>query len=127
MSRLWQDLSYAARNLAARPAFAMASILSLAIGIGACAAIFSIVDAVLLRPLPYPHAARVVELKEVSAKGARMPVTEPNYEDVRARNHSLEAIAEYSGGSAGTMMTTITGSTMNGTKIVIMTADGTDK
>ncbi len=109
MNRLWQDLKYATRNLLGRPAFALASILSLALGIGASAAIFSVVDAVLLRPLPYPDAARIVELKEVSAKGARMPVTEPNYEDVRARNHSLEAIAEYSGGSASTMMTTIVG------------------
>src|SRR5205807_4121261 len=78
MNRLWQDLKYATRNLLARPAFASASILSLALGIGASAAIFSVVDAVLLRPLPYPDAARIVELKEVSAKGARMPVTEPN-------------------------------------------------
>jgi putative ABC transport system permease protein len=109
MNRLWQDLRYATRNLLARPAFALASILSLALGIGACVAIFSIVDAVLLRPLPYPDAARVVELKEVSAKGTRMPVTEPNFTDVRARNQSFEAIAEYSGGSASTMTMTIIG------------------
>src|SRR5437016_5240784 len=107
MKRLWQDLSYATRNLLARPAFALASILSLALGIGACSAIFTIVDAVLLRPLPYPDAVRVVQLKEVSAKGTRMPFGEPNFVDVRARNHSLEAIAEYSGGSASTMLTTV--------------------
>ena len=109
MRTVWMDTRYAARTLAARPAFALASILSLALGIGACAAIFSVVDAVLLRPLAYPEAARVVALKEVSAKGTRMQFAEPNFTDVRARNHSLEAIAEYSGGSASTMMATIIG------------------
>jgi predicted permease len=109
MTSIWLDLRYAARNLATRPAVALASILSLALGIGASVAIFSIVDAVLMRPLAYPDAARIVELKEVSAKRPRMPVAEPNYTDVRARNHSLEAIAEYSGGSAATMTTTIVG------------------
>ena len=107
MSGLWKDTRYAARNLAARPAFALASILSLALGIGACAAIFSIVDAVLVHPLPYPNSVRLVQVKEVSAKGTRMPFGEPNFVDVRARNHSLEAIAEYSGGSAATMLTTV--------------------
>src|SRR5256886_1252969 len=107
MNRLWQDLRYATRNLLGRPAFALASILSLALGIGACVAIFSIVDAVLLRPLPYPNSIRLVQLKEISAKGTRMPFGEPNFVDLRARNHSLEAIAEYSGGSATTMLMTV--------------------
>src|SRR5919199_176188 len=109
MRTLWQDVRYAARVLRARPAFTAAAALSLALGVGACTAIFSIVDAVLIRPLPYPEAARVVQLKEVSAKGALMPVAEPNYADVRARNHSLEAVAEYSGGTPATMTTTIVG------------------
>jgi predicted permease len=81
----------------------------LALGIGACTAVFSIVDAVLLRPLPYDDASRIVELKEVSAKGTLMPFTEPNFDDLRARNQSFESIAEYNGGSAPTMMTTIVG------------------
>jgi hypothetical protein len=79
----------------------------LALGIGACAAIFSIVDAVLVHPLPYPNSVRLVQVKEISAKGTRMPFGEPNFVDVRARNHSLEAIAEYSGGTASTMLTTV--------------------
>jgi putative ABC transport system permease protein len=59
---------------------------------------------VLLRSLPYPDANRIVQLREVSEKGAQMPVTEPNYVDVRARSHSLEALAQYSGS-----LTTVTG------------------
>ncbi|HEX8142040.1 MAG TPA: ABC transporter permease [Pyrinomonadaceae bacterium] len=109
MEILLQDLRYGARMLWKKPGFTLTAVITLGLGIGATTAIFSIVDAVLLRPLPYTDAARIVELKEVSAKGTRMPVTEPNYEDVRARNHSFEAIAEYSGGSASTMMTTIIG------------------
>jgi predicted permease len=109
MQKVWIDIRYAVRNLKARPGFASTSILSLALGIGACTAVFSIVDAVLLRPLPYGDAARIVELREVSAKRTLMPFTEPNFDDLRARNHSFESIAEYSGGSSSTMMTTIVG------------------
>jgi predicted permease len=109
MQTLWQDLRYGARMLWQKPVFTLTAVLTLGLGIGANTAIFSIVDAVLLRPLPYTDAARIIELREVSAKGSRMPVAEPNYADVRARNHSFEAIAEYSGGTPSTMMTTITG------------------
>ena len=106
---VWQDMRYGARTLLKNPGFTLAAVLTLALGIGANTDIFSIVDAVLLRPLPYPEASRVVELREVGAKGHQMHVAEPNYGDVRARNRSLEAVAEYSGGSAATMMTTIVG------------------
>jgi predicted permease len=104
---VWQDLRYGLRMLWKKPSFTLTAVLTLGLGIGANTAIFSIVDAVLLRPLPYTDAARIVELKEVSAKGARMPFADPNIADVRARNHSLEAIAEYSGGTPSTMMMTI--------------------
>jgi len=108
MNRAWQDLSYAARNLMARPAFAFACIVSLALGIGTSVAIFSVVDAVLLRTLPYPNATQVIELKEVSAKGTRMNFAEPNFIDAQARNHSCEAMAVYSGGGIEIMMQTVT-------------------
>jgi len=108
MNRAWQDLSYAARSLVARPTFAFACIVSLALGIGTSVAIFSVIDAVLLRALPYPNAARVIELKEVSAKGTRMNFAEPNFIDAQARNHSCEAMAVYSGGGIETMMQTVT-------------------
>src|SRR5262245_11181538 len=104
MQKLWQDLRYGARMLLKKPGFTSIAALTLALGIGACTAIFSIVDAVLLRSLPYPEADRVVQLREVSERGARIAFADPNFRDVRERNRSLEAVAEY-GGS----METITG------------------
>jgi len=90
--------------LSSKAGFTAAAVISLALGIGACAAIFSVVDGVLLRSLPYPDADRIVQLREVSEKGALVPVTEPNYLDARARSNSLEALAQYSGS-----LTTVTG------------------
>jgi putative ABC transport system permease protein len=104
MLTIWQDLKYAGRMLRARLGFALAAILSLALGIGASTIIFSIVDGVLLRPLPYPDPGRIVQLKELSERGRQSPVTEPNFLDVRTGNHSLEALAQYAGG-----VTTVTG------------------
>jgi hypothetical protein len=50
--------------------------------------IFSVVDGVLLRPLPYPHAEQIVQLREVSPRGARMAFAEPNFLDLRAHSHA---------------------------------------
>ncbi|HEX8073335.1 MAG TPA: ABC transporter permease [Pyrinomonadaceae bacterium] len=97
MGTLWHDLRYAARMFRARPGFTAAAVLSLALGIGACTAIFSVVDAVLLRSLPYPAAERIVQLREINAKGAQVPFAEPNYADVRARNRTLESVAQFGG------------------------------
>ncbi|MBS1807008.1 MAG: ABC transporter permease [Acidobacteria bacterium] len=99
MQTLWQDLRYALRVLKARPGFTLAAVLSLSLGIGACTAIFSIVDGVLLRSLPYPQAEKIVQLNEVNEKGIQIRVTEPNYLDVRARHNSLAAIAQFAGGA----------------------------
>jgi putative ABC transport system permease protein len=104
MQTLIHDLRFGARMLLKQPGFTLIAVITLALGIGACTAIFSIVDAVLLRSLPYPGADRVVQMREVSETGARMAFADPNFRDVRERNRSLEAVAEY-GGS----METITG------------------
>lgn len=98
MQILWQDLRYALRMLRGKPGFTLAAVVSLALGIGASTAIFSIVDGVLLRPLPYPEPGRLVRLREVNERGVMIQVAEPNYLDMRARNRSLEFIAQYAGG-----------------------------
>src|SRR6266446_3985611 len=99
-----RDLRYALRVLSSKVGFTAAAVISLALGIGACTAIFSVVDGVLLRSLPFPDAERIVQLREVNSSGAQMAFAEPNYLDVRARSRSLEAVAQYGGD-----LTTVTG------------------
>src|SRR4051812_31754812 len=90
------DLKYALRTLIKSPAFTAVAVLTLALGIGASTAIFSVLDAVLLRPLPYPNQERIVELRELDEKGRGMSFAEPNFNDLAARQHSFEALAKYS-------------------------------
>jgi putative ABC transport system permease protein len=91
-----KDIRYAARMFTKNPAVSFVMVLSLALAIGANTAIFSVVYGVLLRPLPYPKADQIVVINEVGAKGTRANFADPNYEDVRAMNHSLQGIAENS-------------------------------
>src|SRR6202453_4725823 len=67
MGTLWQDLRYGARMLRRNPGFAIGAIFTLGIGIGANAVIFSVVDGVLLRPLPFPDSKRIVTVWETDA------------------------------------------------------------
>jgi putative ABC transport system permease protein len=89
------DLRYAWRSLLRRPGFSLLAIATLAFGIGSATAIFSVVDAVLLRPAPYPDPERLLEIRELDEHGRGMPVCEPNFDDLAARNHSFEALARY--------------------------------
>jgi putative ABC transport system permease protein len=97
METLIKDIRHGVRSLLARPGFTALAVFTLALGIGACTAIFSVVDGVLLRPLPYPDAERIVQLREVNSKGTLIQFAEPNFRDVRARSHTLEAVAQYNG------------------------------
>ncbi len=97
METLIKDIRFGVRSLLARPGFTILAVFTLALGIGACTAIFSVVDGVLLRPLPYPDADRIVQLREINSKGTQIAFAEPNFQDVRARSRTLEAVAQYNG------------------------------
>src|SRR5256714_8134418 len=90
------DLKYSFRTLVKSRAFTLIAILTLALGIGASAAIFSVLDAVLLRPMPYPNQERLVEVSELNDSGRGMAFAEPNFKDLVTRNHSFDAVAAYS-------------------------------
>ncbi|MGA2131566.1 MAG: ABC transporter permease [Bryobacteraceae bacterium] len=90
-----QDLRYGLRGLRRSPGFSLVVILTLALGIGANTALFSVVNAVLLRPLPYPAAERLVWLGEADPKAEGISVTWVNYQHWRNRNHSFEAMAGF--------------------------------
>jgi predicted permease len=93
MQTLWQDLRYGARMLQKRPGFTLIAILTLALGIGANTAIFSVVNALLLRPLPYVDSERLVLLSAKLSTGERDSASYPNYVDWRARARSFEGMA----------------------------------
>jgi predicted permease len=121
MANLRSDLKFAARTLRASPSFAVAVILTLAIGIGATTAIFSIVDAVVLQPLPFPQSERIVRLYQVTSKGARNSFSQPNFHDLEARTHSFSAMALFSGWNGTSTVQTPTGPVM--TQVTPVTRD----
>ena len=90
-----KDLAYALRALQKSPGFAAAAVLSLALGLGANTALFSAVDAVLLRPLPYRDADRLVLVWSVTSAYPQMNVALPDFEAYRDRTHSFERMAAY--------------------------------
>jgi putative ABC transport system permease protein len=100
---LIQDARFALRMLRRNPAFTGVATFALALGIGAGTAIFSVVHAVLLRPLPYADPSRIVRLTE-TAEGRLMTISPPNLMDWKAQNRSFEAIGAYNVGR-----TTLTG------------------
>lgn len=99
MQTLLQDLRYGARMLLKNPGFTLIAVLTLALGIGANTAIFSVVNALLLRPLPYQESDRLVMLGEKTSAGRRTTVAYPNFEDWRVRSRSFEAMASVRGQS----------------------------
>jgi putative ABC transport system permease protein len=96
---LKHDSAYAIRMLQKSPWFSVTAILTLALGIGANTAIFSVVNSVLLRPLPYPQSQQLVVIREKATKvGAEnVQFSVPEIMDFRARNRTLASVAEYHG------------------------------
>ncbi|MBD0372275.1 MAG: ABC transporter permease [Pyrinomonadaceae bacterium] len=101
MATLWQDLRYAVRMLLKKPGLTFVAILTLALGIGANTAIFSVVNAVLLKPLPYPESEQLVRVGGVNSKTGRGPGTfsPPDFYDWQSRNNVFDGLAAYDGWS----------------------------
>ena len=99
MQALLQDLRFAIRQMRKHPGFALTTILTLALGIGATTAIFTLINAVLLRPLPFPESDRIMALSStnpsVGKGGLSSFVSYPNFFDWRSRNRSFESMASY--------------------------------
>lgn len=90
-----RELRYGLRMLAKSPGFAAIAVLTLALGIGASTAIFSVVEAVLLRVLPYPNAQKIVRVWEQAPDGHVMNLADQNFEDFRAQNKTFAELAAY--------------------------------
>jgi putative ABC transport system permease protein len=99
MQALLQDLRYGLRILWKSPGFTVVAVLTLALGIGANTAIFSIVNGILLRPLPFEHPEQLVSIGGSDLRRAptvfNAPISYPNFRDVRTRNHSFSDVSAY--------------------------------
>jgi predicted permease len=95
---LVQDLRYALRQLGMNPGFTAVITLTLALSIGANSAIFSVIEGVLLKPLPYPKAEQIVRLFLTSPEYAKFPLNPFDFLDFRARNKSFESMAAFTRG-----------------------------
>src|SRR5499427_4480852 len=89
------DVRYALRGLAQKPGFAIAVILTLALGIGANAVVFALVNAVVLRPLPYPNADRLIYIQQINGERGVEPLTDLMYADWTALTKSTDLAAAY--------------------------------
>lgn len=92
---LWHDVRYGLRMLRKAPGFTAVAVLTLALGIGANTALFSVVNGVLLNPLPYPHPERLISLAEKLPPFPRFAVSYPDFLDWTQMNRTFEAMAAY--------------------------------
>jgi len=113
-----QDLKFATRSLLKRPGFAGVAVLTLALGIGANTAIFSIVNAVLLRPLPYAGADRIVRLRGTTAGSAQPGNLSPmDFLDLRSAARRFERLAAYNNYADATLTGTGEPERLSGTRV----------
>src|SRR5947199_7035672 len=97
MGTLLQDLRFGARTLAKAPGLSVVAVIALALGIGANTAMFSIVNTVLLRPLPYAEPDRLVQLYTSMPQFREASVSYPNFLDWQQRSRSFDSMAAYRG------------------------------
>jgi predicted permease len=95
LETLWQDVQYAARMLVKNPGFTAVAVLALALGIGANTAIFSVVNAVLLRPLPFRDPDRLVHVLRTQPPIMRGPISRPDFLEWRAQQKVFEDVAAF--------------------------------
>ena len=95
MMTLWQDIKYGVRGFVKSPGFTLVAVLALALGIGTNTAIFSVVNGVLLRPLPYPGAERLVNFEGINPDRGitQAPLSIPDYIDLQSQTDAFESIA----------------------------------
>src|ERR1043165_2877050 len=99
METIFKDIRYGIRSLAKHPAFTAIALITLALGIGANTAIFSVVNAVLLRPLPFDDPERIVWVWDTAPQLATMPTSLPEFLGWKEQNRSFEHLAAYQSGS----------------------------
>lgn len=109
LEELRDDVRFALRQLRGAPAFTLIAVTTLALGIGANSAIFALVDATLLRPLPFGEPERIVAIHETSASTNRGAASPNNMNDWSARSRSFERIAGYTPGVGGMVMAGVDG------------------
>ena len=119
MNNVLGDIRYALRRAASRPGFTAIAIISLALGIGANTAAFSLINAIVLRKTPLPHPERVAEIHMTRDGKINGPFSYPDYRDLRDRSHDIFSQFSISGFTVATRdfgdhVETITGQTVNG-------------
>jgi len=95
MDTLLCDFRYGLRTLLKNPAFTLVIVVTLALGIGANTAMFSVVNTILLQPLPYKDSGRLVSLWTTSKNGQRSSTAFPDFREIRERNRSFDSVAAY--------------------------------
>ncbi|HEU4768344.1 MAG TPA: ABC transporter permease, partial [Pyrinomonadaceae bacterium] len=119
IENLRQDFRYGFRMLTKSPVFAAVSVITLALGIGASTAIFSVVYGVLLRPLPYPNPDQIVRVWETNGRGRKLQFADPNLEDMRAQVRSFQGMAGMRSGEA----TVLVGNAPDRVRVAQVSAD----